>query len=276
VRPTEMVGATGSAMWACLTGAVTMESGPGAERPDVKELVGRLSEGRDPGVFLDAIASLLPGPGAAGLGLEPQRPVVGPVPKVVRGFQVRLDLEGTKPPVWRRLVLPGDWSLPRVHEAIQIAMGWSDSHLHRFRTGASYNSPHFVTRFDVDDGEDGILEDDVRLDQVITGVGDRLWYEYDFGDSWDHVIKVEKVLDTPPKTATCLTGKMACPPEDCGGVYGYGELAAWVRSGHGEALLPEVFEDAGDAHSWLPDGWDPDVFDAHEVNQLLSAKGLFM
>lgn len=233
--------------------------------------MGRLLEGRDPGDVLDAIASLLPSPGAGAVGFEQERPVVGPAPQVVRGFQVRVDLQGTKPPVWRRLVLPGDWMLPRVHEAIQVAMGWSDSHLHRFRTGASYRAPYFVTRFDVDDGEDGMLEDSVRLDQVLTGVGDRLWYEYDFGDAWDHVIKVEKILDTPPRTATCVTGKMACPPEDCGGVPGYGKLAAWVRSGHDDTALPEVFDNADQARAWLPDGWYPDVFDADGVNQQLSA-----
>ncbi|WP_239010629.1 MULTISPECIES: plasmid pRiA4b ORF-3 family protein [Rhodococcus] len=68
-------------------------------------------------------------------------------------------------------------------------------------------------------------------DQLLTGTGDRLWYEYDFGDGWDHVLAVEAVLDEPPTEVRCTAGRMACPPEDCGGMWGYAELAAWVRGG---------------------------------------------
>ena len=99
---------------------------------------------------------------------------------------MRLDLHGAKPPVWRRLELPGDLTLPRVHDVIQAAMGWYDCHLHRFRTGNDHRSPYFVTDFDLDEGDDGMLEDDVRLDQLLAEKGDELWYEYDFGDGWDH------------------------------------------------------------------------------------------
>lgn len=89
-------------------------------------------------------------------------------------------------PVWRRLELPGDLTLPRVHDVIQAAMGWTDSHLHRFRTGSDPRSAYFITEFDLDDGDDGLLENDVRLDQLVAEKGDQLWYEYDFGDGWDH------------------------------------------------------------------------------------------
>lgn len=197
-------------------------------------------------------------------------PTLSPTPAKVRGFRVRLDLHGAKPPVWRRLDVPSDLTLPQAHDVIQAAMGWTDSHLHRFRTASDARSPYFVTRFDVEEGEDGLLEDGVRLDQLLAAEGDSLWYEYDFGDGWDHVLKVEKVLDDPPTTVRCVGGRMACPPEDCGGIGGYEELATWVRGGHKETLLPEVFDNAAHAREWLPMDWHPDHFDVDETNNALS------
>jgi hypothetical protein len=197
-------------------------------------------------------------------------PTLLPVPSKVRGFRVRLDLHGARPPVWRRLELPGDLSLPRLHDVIQAAMGWSDSHLHRFRTGSDHRSPYFVTQFDLDEGEDGTLEDDVLLDQLVAEKGDELWYEYDFGDGWDHKLVVEELLGDPPSTAGCTAGRMACPPEDCGGIGGYEELATWVRSGYDDAQLPGVFDDAAHARDWLPVDWHPDHFDVDEANAALA------
>ena len=89
--------------------------------------------------------------------------------------------------------------------------------------------------------------------------GDRLWYEYDFGDGWRHVLRVEKVLHSPPSTPVCLTGRLACPPEDCGGVWGYSELAAWVRSDYDDDLRPDVFDSTEEALAWLPNGWHPNM-----------------
>lgn len=198
-------------------------------------------------------------------------PLVGDAPTRIRGFRVRLDLVGAKPPVWRRLELPGDLALDRLHVVIQAAMGWLDGHLHRFRTGSDPRSPYFVTPFDVEEGEDGVLEDGVRLDQVLTGKGDRLWYEYDFGDGWDHMLAVEAVLDKPPAEVRCTAGRMACRPEDCGGIWGYTELAAWVRDGSDPSSVPPPFEDAGHARDWLPLDWHPDRFDVDEANTALAA-----
>ena len=193
-------------------------------------------------------------------------PTLRPVPEAVRGFRVRLDLRGAKPPVWRRLELPGDLPLPRLHDVIQAAMGWYDCHLHRFRTGRDHRSPYFVTAFDLEEGEEGLLEDDVRLDQLLVDKGDELWYEYDFGDGWDHRLVVEKVLDAPPEVVRCTAGRMACPPEDCGGLGGYEEIVTWVRSGYDDDLLPQGFEDAEHGRGWLPFEWHPDDFDIAETN----------
>ncbi|MBZ2195371.1 plasmid pRiA4b ORF-3 family protein [Ruania sp. N2-46] len=224
--------------------------------PDQRQAFLDAALGRSTGLFENA--------------LHAQAPVLPEAPTGVRGFRVRLDLRDAKPPVWRRLELPGDLTLDRVHLVIQAAMGWTDSHLHRFRTGSDYGSPHFITPFDVEEG-DGMLEGSVRLDQVLSNKGDGLWYEYDFGDSWEHVLEVEAVLDEPPAQPRCTAGRMACPPEDCGGIGGYTELAEWVRAGSDPASVPDPFEDAAQARGWLPLGWDPDRFDLAEANDALTA-----
>lgn len=197
-------------------------------------------------------------------------PSIRAVPSETRGFRIRLALDGAKPPVWRRLELAGDLTLPRVHDVIQAAMGWSDSHLHRFRTAGGYRSPHFLTGIEVEEGEDGVPEDGIRLDQLLADKGDKLWYEYDFGDGWEHVLTVEEVLDDAPTTPRCLAGRMACPPEDCGGIGGYQELVVWVRSGYADALLPEGFQDEAHGRGWLPVDWHPDYFDVEETNAALA------
>ena len=129
---------------------------------------------------------------------------------------------------------------------------------HRFRTGSDHRSPFFITQYDRDEGEDGVLEDDIRLDQLVAAEGAGLWYEYDFGDGWDHALGVEAVLDPPPAMVRCIGGRMACPPEDCGGLGGYEEMVEWVRSGYDEALLPDVFDGAAHGRDWLPADWHPD------------------
>ena len=199
--------------------------------------------------------------------LEPQ---LRPVPRTARGFRVRVDLAHTKPPVWRRIDVPGDITLPRLHEVLQAAMGWSDSHLHRFRMGDDRNAPEFLTQFDLDEGEQAMLEDGVRLDQIVAAQGDRLWYDYDFGDGWEHVLRVEEVLEAPPAAPACVAGELACPPENCGDPWGYREIAAWVRSGYDDADLPEAFENAREARAWLPPSWHPDAFDLDETNQMIT------
>lgn len=195
-------------------------------------------------------------------------PEVHPIPERTRGFRLRIDLTGTKPPVWRRIDIAGDTALDDFHHVLQVTMGWTNSHLHRFWQGPPYRSAHFVTAWDVEEGEPGVLEDSVRLDQVLDGPGDRLHYEYDFGDGWEHTVKVEAVLDEPPEIPCCLKGRLACPPEDCGGTWGYEELADWVRGGYDPAQVPNGLS-AAEMRDWLPDGWKPDEFDLDQVNEAL-------
>ncbi len=238
------------------------------DRTDLEQLVTQLAAGAGPEERRALLEALRSGRVSSIFDRveRDEVPTLLPTPTTVRGFRVRLTLHETEPAVWRRLELPGDLILPRVHAVIQAAMGWTNSHLHRFRTGRDRGSPSFVTQFDVDEGDEGTLEDGVRLDQLLAENGDELWYEYDFGDGWDHVLVVEEVLVEPPSTARCTGGRLACPPEDCGGLGGYEELAAWTRSGYDDAQLPDVFDDAEDARAWLPLDWHPDRFDVEDAD----------
>ena len=164
---------------------------------------------------------------------------------------MRVDLTGTKPPVWRRLEISSTVFLDELHEILQTAFGWTDSHLHRFASGGTafdVKAQLYLCPFDVEEGEDeGVPEQDVRLDEVLVEVGETLHYAYDYGDGWEHVVRLEAVLDRSSdagRVARCTGGRRAGPPEDCGGVWGYQDLVA-----------------AGEI--------DGDDFDAEEVDELL-------
>jgi hypothetical protein len=140
-------------------------------------------------------------------------------------YQVLVTLDGVSPPVWRRLLVPGGFTLDRVHRAIQLAMGWHDCHLHSFDiNGVQYGEP--------DPGEELSLRDelDTRFDQV-AGKGSQLRYTYDYGDWWEHTVKVEAVLDADPdeRYPICLEGEGECPPEGVGGPYRYAQLREALR-----------------------------------------------
>lgn len=198
---------------------------------------------------------------------------------------VRVSLDETDPEVWRRLTIPGDLDLGRVHDALQEAMGWTDSHLHRFCLGDPYDSPYFVTEYDLEEGDEGTLETDARLGQLLREPGDTVTYEYDFGDGWTHTVLLESVGPMPGPAVSgasaaaagsaayplvCLAGERACPPEDVGGIPGYEEVAEWVRAGEDRRHTFDNGLTAAEMRAWLPDGWHPDLFDLDEVNAALS------
>ena len=200
-------------------------------------------------------------------------PIELPAPPQEPGLlTVKVTLKHTKPPVWRRLVVPGDLTLDRVHDVLQIAMGWTDSHLHRFFAGTARDDDYFVTEYDVEEGDDGTPEEEARLDQVLREPGDRIRYEYDFGDGWDHELRLEKVGDVDDGgRPRCTGGRLACPPEDVGGVGGYADMAAWVRAGRPRDDVPPPFDSYEDAVDWLSLDWHPDEFDVEEADLLLQA-----
>lgn len=156
----------------------------------------------------------------------------GPRREDVVTYQVRVDVRGAKPPLWRRLEVASDLMLDELHEILQAAFGWTDSHLHQFAAGPGGFYDFATERFAsddldgdavFDDDEEGDPETEVRLDEVLAEPDDRLLYMYDFGDGWEHLIRLEKVLpqvDGAPR-AVCTKGRRPGPPEDCGGIGGY-------------------------------------------------------
>lgn len=186
-------------------------------------------------------------------------------------YTLRVDIADAKPPIWRRLVVRSDVTLDVLHGILQAAFGWMDSHLHRFAPGDPYTGPYFVTQYDVEEeGDTGTPEHEARLDQVLVGKGDRLTYEYDFGDSWTHRIKLESADPWPEeetRTAWCVTGRNAGPLEDSGGIWSYNELAAWVRSDFAADKAPEESEDL---EGWIPEDFDPDEFSVEDTDEAIA------
>jgi hypothetical protein len=168
--------------------------------------------------------------------------------------QIKVTLLGvSKPPVWRRLQLRADTRLDRLHGLIQAAFGWEDYHLHSFTYGQEEFGPA-----DPDLDLDFNNERDITLGELIGGIGDRLRYTYDFGDNWEHEILVEQLLDPDPETRypVLIAAKGACPPEDCGGVWGYANLK--------EILADPSHEEHQEMLEWL--GLDnTDEFDSTTV-----------
>ncbi len=183
-----------------------------------------------------------------------QRTTSDPAPRPSKGgsvFQPKVTLLDTEPPIWRRVLVDGCATLDQVHEVIQAAFGWWNYHLHEFEVGPKrYGIP------DPDDdwGEPPRDERRTHLD-AIARVGSSLRYTYDFGDGWDHRIVVEKILPATTASAVpaCIDGRRACPPEDCGGTWGYRELVMILA----DSAHPEHHERL----EWLGRPFDPESFD---------------
>jgi hypothetical protein len=172
---------------------------------------------------------------------------------------LKVVLQGTDPPVWRRILVRSNTNLADLHHILQRVMGWQDSHLHQFRVSNATYGPSDLA----DMAPRPKDEARARL-ATVAPVGGRLVYEYDFGDGWEHIIDVEKVLaandgEVYPR---CLAGERACPPEDCGGAWGYAEMLDTLDSG----ATPEREE----MLEWLGDEFDPEHFDADVVNGTFS------
>jgi len=174
-------------------------------------------------------------------------------------YQIKITLIGAKPPIWRTVLVPGDIKLGAFHNVIQHTMGWENCHLHQFiANNVFYGVP------DDEFGMDTKNETKYKLSQLLTKEKESIIYEYDFGDSWEHKILLEKItpLDTKTVLPVCLKGKRACPPEDCGGIWGYEELL--------ETISDPKHPDHDDMLEWLGGSFDPEEFNLEDINDDLA------
>jgi hypothetical protein len=174
-------------------------------------------------------------------------------------YQLHIELKYLKPAVWRRVLVPASIKLPKLHVVLLWAMGWDGGHLHEFVFGdTNYGMP------DPDFPSDAPMLNEARVNlSKALGALKSFTYIYDYGDNWQHRVKIEKVLSRDPemRSPICLDGRNACPPEDVGGVPGYIEF------------LDAIIDPAHDEHQllldWCGGGFDPAAFDLQGVNERL-------
>jgi len=173
-------------------------------------------------------------------------------------YQLKVSLMGAKPPIWRRILIKADTLLPDLHKILQTTMGWTNSHLHQFTDGKK-----FYSEPDDDDMMETVDYRKLKTSQLLKKEKDKLMYEYDFGDGWMHEVLLEKILEEEKGKIypECIAGKRACPPEDCGGVWGYMDLLAIASD--------PKHEEHEEMEGWLGDNFDPERFNKEEVTEEL-------
>jgi hypothetical protein len=174
-------------------------------------------------------------------------------------IKLKVVLERTAPPIWRTILIPNSITFFDLHHILQIAMGWKNSHLFDFNVG-----DYSIGFLDDDAPEDLADASEVTVDTLLTTVGMKFRYTYDFGDSWRHALVVEELLDREPDQLypVCLDGEMNCPPEDCGGIPGFENMLAILR----DRTHPEFQE----MYAWAG-RYNPNKFNKEKINKELPA-----
>lgn len=173
-------------------------------------------------------------------------------------YQLHISLNNHTPKIWRRVQVKSDVLLSDLHKIIQTTMGWTNSHLHQFIiNGEFYTDPS------EGDEMESIDYHGIKLSTMLQIKKESILYEYDFGDDWEHTILLEDILpkDVNTKYPICLDGKMKCPPEDCGGVWGFSEMLKILKKTKHEEYQSFI--------DWLGGGFDPKEFDLAMVNKKL-------
>jgi hypothetical protein len=175
-------------------------------------------------------------------------------------YQINVTLKGSKPPIWRRMQVTSETTLAQLHRILQRVMGWEGYHLYQFVIGGlEYGDPSILEEME---GEDARR---VTLATLVWDEQDKFLYAYDFGNRWEHELLMEKIL--PPEAGKrypmCLAGKRACPPEDCGGIWGY--------TGFLEAIHDPKHPKHEEMLEWVGGAFDPDACDLDEVNTELQS-----
>jgi hypothetical protein len=172
-----------------------------------------------------------------------------------RFYLLKIQLLDIEPVIWRRFVVPASITLDRLHDVIQIVMGWTDSHLHEFTIGNKRYMEYPESK------EDGLVCGRYRLGDLIKQKGRTFRYLYDFGDSWEHELALEENRYFNPELRTelaCLEGERPCPPEDVGGVPGYFEFC--------NALKDPSHEEHESYMEWSGGDFDSEQFDSESIN----------
>ncbi len=170
-------------------------------------------------------------------------------------YEIKVQLEYIKPPIYRKLLVPSRTSLFKLHKIIQQAMGWENCHLHLFESGKTLYSDH-TEEWDMEVIDSRKIKLEHLFDQGVKS----FIYEYDMGDSWRHSVKIGKALpDAGNEKPACIGGARACPPEDCGGPPGYEYFL--------EAIADPSHEEHADMLEWIGGAFDPEYFDLEETNK---------
>lgn len=173
--------------------------------------------------------------------------------------RLKVSLRQVKPPIWRRIEVPSDIKLSDLSDVLEAAMGWYGGHLHAFEAGAVVYEPPHPEGFSF--GRRPVDEGKARLGEVLPVVGSKMRWDYDFGDGWEHDVVVEAIAPRQAEVIypICLAGKRACPPEDCGGPWAYGNLL--------DVLADPAHPEHDDLVEWLRPEFDPAEFDVGEATE---------
>lgn len=175
-------------------------------------------------------------------------------------YQFKITLKGIKPKIWRSIQVPSNYSFWDLHVAIQDSMGWLDYHLHQFTIINPKTGENESIGIPDDEYPEGVIPGEkVKISKYFLSPKDKAKYEYDFGDGWEHEIILEKILPiiVGSKYPQCVAGERACPPEDCGGVYGYENLL--------EIISNPKHEEYEEMMRWLGGEFNSEDFDPKSV-----------
>lgn len=178
-------------------------------------------------------------------------------------YHFKISLAGTqKPPVWRRVAINSEATFLELHHTIQGAFVWMNSHLWEFSDGNRPTNLRIGPPNSWEEDPDLLMAEEVQLKAVFPKLHKQIGYLYDFGDSWQHIVQWEKTVEESLLMPVCLAGKGNCPPDDCGGVWGYYDMV--------EAINNPRHENHEDMMDWMQlekgDKWDVHTFSLEQAN----------
>ena len=183
----------------------------------------------------------------------------------VKKWTIRISLQGIRPIIWRKLEVPSNISMAFLGFVLLEAMGWENEHLHQFRKDNHFYSPENQQDPDMFPDFGGVVNhksEEFCLSDIMTEKGDKVLFDYDFGDDWHHQVLLSSVgdyADDEPRKVRLIGGKNACPPEDCGGEWGYNALCEYYHTGKQAEGVDESF------YSWVDEDFDPEYFPLEEM-----------